>query len=139
MLYSNTRQRSQSNCIFSLIMHTEFILNPSSCQNFKHSLTKNFQVHLPKPLFLHSEELFPAAGHLCLGYDEVPGLLVCVFSATICGQREVAVGEEMDGGTGTLMDTGSLAELGAPVHLALVTIVLLPIFLELPMIELAER
>lgn len=42
-------------------------------------------------------------------------------------------------GVGMVMDTGSLAELTAPVHLALVTIVLRPIFLAQPLIELAVR
>lgn len=42
-------------------------------------------------------------------------------------------------GVGTVMDTGSLAELTAPVHLALVTIVLRPIFLAQPLIELVVR
>lgn len=54
-------------------------------------------------------------------YDRVPRLQVCTFSATICGQRKVAAGEEIDG-VGMVMDTGSLAQLRAPVHLALVTI-----------------
>lgn len=60
-------------------------------------------------------------------YDKVPRLQVSIFSATICGQRKVAAGEEIDG-VGMVMDTGSLAQLRAPIHLALVTIVLLPVF-----------
>lgn len=59
--------------------------------------------------------------------DKVPRLQVCMFSATICGQRRVAAGEEMDG-VGMVMDTGSLAARRAPTRLALVTIVSLPRF-----------
>lgn len=70
--------------------------------------------------------------------DKVPRLQVCIFSATICGQRKVAAGEKIDG-VGMVMDTGSLALLRAPIHLALVTIVSLPIFLAQPLIELAVR
>lgn len=50
----------------------------------------------------------------------------------------MAAGEEIDG-VGMVMDTGSLAQLRAPVHLALVTIVSLPVFLAQPLIELAVR
>jgi len=70
--------------------------------------------------------------------DKVPRLQLCIFSATICGQREVAAGEEMDG-VRMVMDTGSLAQLRAPFHLALAPIVLLPDFLAEPLIELAVR
>lgn len=38
------------------------------------------------------------------------------------------MGEEMDG-VGKVMDTGSLAQLKAYIHLALVTIVSVPVFL----------
>lgn len=72
-------------------------------------------------------------------YDKVPRLQVCTFSATICGQRKVAAGEEMDG-EGKVMDTGSLAQFRAPpIHLALVAIVSLPVFLAQPLIALAAR
>lgn len=50
----------------------------------------------------------------------------------------MAAGEVMDG-VGMVMDTGSLAQLGAPIHLALVTIVSLPVSLAQPLIELAVR
>lgn len=42
-------------------------------------------------------------------------------------------------GVSTVMDTGSLAELTAAVHLALATIVLRSVFLAQPLIELAVR
>ncbi len=71
-------------------------------------------------------------------YDKAPGLQVCIFSATVCGQRKVAAGEEMDG-VGVVMDTGSLALFRGPIHLALVAIVLLSVFLAQPLIKLAVR
>lgn len=61
-----------------------------------------------------------------------------MFAATICGQREMAAGEERDTG-GMVMDTGSLAQLGAPVHMVLVAIVSHSVSLAQPLIELAER
>lgn len=50
----------------------------------------------------------------------------------------MAADEEMDG-VGMVIDTGSLAQLSAPFHLALVTIVSLSVFLAEPLIELAVR
>lgn len=50
----------------------------------------------------------------------------------------MAAGEEMDS-AGMVMDTGSLAEFRAAVHLALVTIVSSSVFLAKPLIELALR
>lgn len=97
------------------------------------------KVHLPKLLFMHSVELFfLLLATFVSHYDKTPRLQVCTFSPTICGQRKVAASEKIDG-VGMVMDTGSLAQLRAPIHLALVTIVLLPVFLAEPLIELAVR
>ena len=60
------------------------------------------------------------------------------FPPPYVDKEKVAAGEEIDG-VGTVMDTGSLAQLGAPIHLALVTIVSLSVFLAEPLIELAVR
>lgn len=87
---------------------------------------------------MHSVELPPAVHHLYVHHDKVPRLQVCILSATICGQRKVAAGEEMDG-VGMVMDTGSLAPLRGPIHLALVAIVSLSVLLAQPLIELAMR
>lgn len=71
-------------------------------------------VHLPKLLFMHSVELFFLLLATFVSHcDKMPRLQVCIFSATICGQRKVAAGEEIDG-VGMVMDTGSLAQLRAP-------------------------
>lgn len=84
------------------------------------------KAHTQKPTFtncIHSVALFVLLATLASHCDKMPRLQVCVVSATICGQR-VAVGEEMDG-VGKVMDTGSKAY----IHLALVTIVSVPVFL----------
>lgn len=95
------------------------------------SLRKStLKTHTQKHTFkncIHSVALFVLLATLASHCDKMPRLQVCVVSATICGQR-VAVGEEMDG-VGKVMDTGSLAQLKAYIHLALVTIVSVPVIL----------
>ena len=80
-----------------------------------HTRTRYWRCSFQSCCWRHSVELFlpPLLATFTSHYDKVPRLQVCTFSATICGQRKVAAGEEMDG-EGKVMDTGSLARFRAP-------------------------